>query len=192
MNPNAQFERDLERWLQAEAPVSAPAGLHSTVIERARTMRQRPGWITSFPARRFGRGRGLTLLAVAALLLVGGAVAAGSGLLRLPSVVPPVPAPTIPVAVTSPTAGPTALPRRHRPRRRSSSRAGPASWTATGSMVTPREGHTATLLPDGKVLVTGGLTRTSGNPNGTILASAELYDPGTGTWTCDREHGHGP
>ena len=34
------------------------------------------------------------LLAAAALLLVGGALAAGSGLLRLPSVVPPVPAPS--------------------------------------------------------------------------------------------------
>ena len=50
-------------------------------------------------------------------------------------------------------------------------------------MVTPREGHTATLLPDGRVLVTGGLNRTSGNPNGTVLASAELYDPGSGTWS---------
>ena len=36
-------------------------------------------------ARRSGRGRSMTLLAAAALLLVGGALAAGSGLLRLPS-----------------------------------------------------------------------------------------------------------
>ena len=46
-------------------------------------------------ARRSGRGRGMTLLAAAALLLVGGALAAGSGLLRLPTVVPPVPAPSV-------------------------------------------------------------------------------------------------
>ena len=39
---------------------------------------------------RFGRGRGITLLAAAALLLAGGALAAGSGLLRVPAVVPPV------------------------------------------------------------------------------------------------------
>ena len=32
----------------------------------------------------------MTLLAAAAVLLVGGALAAGSGLLRLPTVVPPV------------------------------------------------------------------------------------------------------
>ena len=45
-------------------------------------------------ARRSGRGRGITLLAAAALVLVGGALAAGSGVLRRPSVVPPVPAPS--------------------------------------------------------------------------------------------------
>ena len=49
------------------------------------------------------------------------------------------------------------------------------TWTATGNMVTPRSGHTATLLPSGKVLVAGG-------GNG-VNASAELYDPGTGTWS---------
>ena len=59
-------------------------------------------------ARRFGRGRGITLLAAAALLLVGGALAAGSGLLRPPSIVPPVPAPSFAVLATaSPDAMPT-------------------------------------------------------------------------------------
>src|SRR6186713_2031386 len=105
MNPNAQFERDLEQWLQTEAPASAPAGFHASVMDRARTLRQRPGWATSFPARRLGRGRGMTLLAAAALLLVGGALAAGSGFVRLPSVVPPVPAPSVAVV---PTASPDA------------------------------------------------------------------------------------
>ena len=94
MNPNAQFERDLEQWLAAEAPATAPAGLHAAVIDRARTRRQRPGWATSGLARWFGRNRGLTLFAAGALLLVGGAMAAGSGLVKLPSLVPPVPAPT--------------------------------------------------------------------------------------------------
>jgi hypothetical protein len=50
------------------------------------------------------------------------------------------------------------------------------TWTATGSMATPRAGHTATLLTDGKVLVAGG-------QNTTATSSAEIYDPGTGLWT---------
>jgi N-acetylneuraminic acid mutarotase len=63
----------------------------------------------------------------------------------------------------------------------------PASgtWTATGSMAIPRRSHTAMLLPDGKVLVAGGF---NDNPfsifRGTPLASAELYDPASGTWTA--------
>ena len=52
-------------------------------------------------------------------------------------------------------------------------------WTTTGSMTTTRQGHTATLLSTGKVLVVGGTS------NGTTaLASAELYDRTTGTWAA--------
>jgi N-acetylneuraminic acid mutarotase len=54
-----------------------------------------------------------------------------------------------------------------------------AGWTITGSMVTPREEHTATLLPNGMVLVTGGATY----GNNSALATSELYDPSKGTWT---------
>lgn len=49
----------------------------------------------------------------------------------------------------------------------------------TGSLQTARGGHTATLLPNGLVLVAGGV---SGN-GATVLKSAELYNPTSGTWT---------
>ena len=44
-----------------------------------------------------------------------------------------------------------------------------------------RNGHTATLLPNGKVLVVGGNSRV-GDQTG-IVPTAELYDPATNTWT---------
>jgi N-acetylneuraminic acid mutarotase len=52
------------------------------------------------------------------------------------------------------------------------------TWTATGSLHVARFNHTATLLPNGKVLVVGGFTSAVG-----YLSSAELYDPTTGTWS---------
>jgi N-acetylneuraminic acid mutarotase len=51
------------------------------------------------------------------------------------------------------------------------------SWTPTGRIATARVFHTATLLPNGKVLVTGGSNFTS-----VIYDSAETYDPAIGQW----------
>jgi hypothetical protein len=47
-------------------------------------------------------------------------------------------------------------------------------------MTATRLGHTATLLPSGKVLVAGGLIMPFPAPS---LASAELYDPATNAWS---------
>src|SRR5262249_25578657 len=52
-------------------------------------------------------------------------------------------------------------------------------WSGTGSLGTARAYHTATLLPNGKVLVVGGYDSYVFDP----LASAELYDPATGAWS---------
>jgi hypothetical protein len=54
------------------------------------------------------------------------------------------------------------------------------TFSATGSMATTRGFHTATLLLDGRVLITGG--DDEGWGNGHFLASAEIYDPKTGTF----------
>jgi hypothetical protein len=60
-------------------------------------------------------------------------------------------------------------------------RAQVSTFAATGNLVTsPRYQHTAALLSNGTVLITGGLTYSTTTP-GTFsaLASAELYDPTT-------------
>ncbi|MES2932401.1 MAG: kelch repeat-containing protein [Pseudomonadota bacterium] len=50
-------------------------------------------------------------------------------------------------------------------------------WSPAGSLAKARSGHTASLLPNGKVLVVGGF-------GGDYLTSAELYNPATNTWTA--------
>ena len=50
-------------------------------------------------------------------------------------------------------------------------------WTASGVIAAPHDGPTATLLPNGKVLVAGGATPSGGT------SAAELYDPASGLWT---------
>jgi hypothetical protein len=52
------------------------------------------------------------------------------------------------------------------------------TWTAVNSLSTPRKYHTATLLPNGNVLVAGG--QQSGS---TVLNTAALFDPVSGTWS---------
>ena len=57
------------------------------------------------------------------------------------------------------------------------------AWRYTGSMAYPRRQFNATLLPDGRVLATGG-TSIAGftDPAGTVHA-AEVWNPGSGGWT---------
>jgi hypothetical protein len=52
------------------------------------------------------------------------------------------------------------------------------TWSTTGSMAVARRGHTATLMLDGKILVTGGF-------DGAVESvTTEIYDPATGIWTA--------
>ena len=57
----------------------------------------------------------------------------------------------------------------------------PASGTFSpaGTLVADRLGHSASLLPDGHVLLAGGYDRT--NKEHPFSSTAELYDPATGT-----------
>jgi hypothetical protein len=53
------------------------------------------------------------------------------------------------------------------------------SLKPVGAMIDARFNHAATLLKDGRVLITGGRER-----QGTVLNSAEIYDPQTGQFTA--------
>jgi N-acetylneuraminic acid mutarotase len=55
------------------------------------------------------------------------------------------------------------------------------SWSATGNLATLNTPHTATLLPDGSVLVVG---CGAGVGKGKPTVSAELYEPTSGSWTA--------
>jgi hypothetical protein len=57
---------------------------------------------------------------------------------------------------------------------------GSQGWKNTGSMSTGRNQTAGALLTDGRVIVAGGR-----NGAGTVLASAEIWDPTTGSWTTD-------
>ena len=54
------------------------------------------------------------------------------------------------------------------------------TFSPTGNLIAPRGAHTATLLTDGTVLVAGGFDV---NVSPDILATAEIYNPSTSTFT---------
>jgi hypothetical protein len=56
------------------------------------------------------------------------------------------------------------------------------TWSTTDSLLAIRDSHTATLLPSGRVLVTGGIHFSTRN-------GAEIYDPVSRTWSPTRNIG---
>ena len=56
------------------------------------------------------------------------------------------------------------------------------NWAAAAPMSRGRANHTATLLPDGRVLVVAGYTTDQGSL--AYTRTAEIYDPHTGSWTA--------
>jgi hypothetical protein len=57
------------------------------------------------------------------------------------------------------------------------------AWTSAAPMKYRRSFNTLTVLPDGKVLTTGGQTKTDGVDETTGVLPAEMWDPNTNTWT---------
>ena len=105
--------------------------------------------------------------AVVAALVAGGAFAVWQG--TRPAVTTP-----------SPTASASPAPSS---RQTSSTAVAPGgAWIATGSMGTPRFGHSAVRLLDGRVLVVGGYAGFGENGYAPETTSVELYDPETGIW----------
>jgi Galactose oxidase, central domain len=58
------------------------------------------------------------------------------------------------------------------------------TFASTGNMTTARYFHTATLLPDGKILLAGGNSSVADGAFSGPLATAELYDPVTSSFTA--------
>ncbi|HEX6407290.1 MAG TPA: galactose oxidase-like domain-containing protein, partial [Gemmatimonadales bacterium] len=56
-------------------------------------------------------------------------------------------------------------------------------WHSTNSMHYARRHLNATILPDGKVLVTGGTSAGGFNDLSGAVHAAEVWDPGSGSWT---------
>ena len=57
------------------------------------------------------------------------------------------------------------------------------TWTLTGPMTYGRASHLIFGLPDGRVLVTGGLGALGENWERQVLSTTEIYNPATGAWT---------
>lgn len=59
------------------------------------------------------------------------------------------------------------------------------SSSSTGSLMAPRVASTAAVLADGRVLVSGGHATADGSTG--LVASAEIYDPSSGSWSVTVE-----
>jgi Galactose oxidase, central domain len=97
------------------------------------------------------------VIAVGTIYLVGRGPTGPAGPSRSPAV----------TTGASQTAGPSVLP---------STRL-PGSWTITGALHSPHSGHAAVRLTDGRVLVVGAY-------RGDHPEDAEIYDPGSRSWTA--------
>jgi WD40 repeat protein len=177
MNPSDLLTDELiQAAFERRARRADPGDLRETIVALSAASSQRSPWRlqlrSTMSAPLFSPA---SLKGVVAATVIG-VIAVGAGFFVMRSGEPTVggPSPTLnatssPSSSASPSAGPSVAVVAPR---------APA-WTATGGMITPRDGHMATLLLDGRVLVVGGPIETISPSN-----SAELYDPATGKWAA--------
>jgi Kelch motif/Galactose oxidase, central domain len=158
-----ELEQRLRSWYRAQVGEAerAPAALRASVAgipPRRSTLQRRMPW--AFPVKAPIR---FAAAAVIAVLALGGAFYALG---------PQVP------AGNGPSQTPIGSPRPGEPSVSPSSPGEPSVSPSSGTMMAGRGLHTATLLADGRVLIIGGYA--TGH---VALASAEIYDPGTDTFS---------
>jgi hypothetical protein len=167
----------IQAAFERRAGQAAPGDLRETILTLSAASSQRSPWrqqvmsALSAPILLPTLPKGIAAATVIGVIAVGAAFFVTRP--DQPSVGGPSPSPNAssnPSASASPSAGPSAA----------VVAPSAATWTATGKMTEARSGHTAILLLDGRVLVVGGGAAVAGANDYT---SAELYDPGTGTWT---------
>jgi N-acetylneuraminic acid mutarotase len=171
----------IEAAFERRAGRAAPGDLRETILTLSAASNQPWPWRRQFRRTMSTPVLRPTMLTGIAAATVIGAIAVGAAFFVTrpdqPAVGAPSPSPNATVSPSvpaSPSTGPSAAVVAPRA----------AAWTATGMMITPLVGSMAGLLPDGRVLVVGAV---GGSDGGSVSAdgsvSAELYDPGTGTWT---------
>jgi WD40 repeat protein len=166
----AAFERRAGR--------AAPGDLRETILTLSAALSQRLPWHLQLRNTISTLVLSPMMLKGVAAATVIGVIVVGGALFVMrpdqPAVGRPSPTPNVtssPSTPASPSAGPSeavVAPRA-------------AGWTGTGAMTEARTFHTATLLFNGKVLVAGGRI---GPDTADSTTSAELYDPGSGTWSA--------
>ncbi|MEO5704429.1 MAG: kelch repeat-containing protein [Candidatus Limnocylindrales bacterium] len=193
MSATFDFERKLAEALEYAGPSVAPRPIVDAALAQASSIRQRRPMVSlldrrTWPAGRFSLGNPATarlaLLGLVALLtvaLVATAIGIGSQLLPKPAVWLSTGALSQPhddsatltlladgrvLATGGINEVSTAAAEVYDP--------STGIWTVVDDMLSARNRPSATLLPNGLVLIAGGA----------VLPSAELFDPATGGWTA--------
>jgi WD40 repeat protein len=195
------FEQEFAAWLDADAASPAPAEVLAGALERVADTGQERYFSQRLFGDRIGRSpavRWALVLVLLAVALAGSAAIAGG---RLTSPAPPLhgafqPGPSLLIGrgfhTTTLLADGRILV--------VGGRTHPDSWVSVtestevwdpaagddtsfvrgGPLLEGRSGHTATLLPDGRVLIVGGLWW---DGDETVRSSAEIRDPEAGTFS---------